>query len=104
MQKNWPIAPQFVVPDANLIILEQQDTQFYYVYCLQNPHPHIKLNEEMPDASKYIDETWVYIVDTLPEQQKQRFEFEETLSVPIGPDSLMDEIGEYAQQLNVHIC
>ena len=58
----------------------------------------------MPDASKYIDETWVYIVNTSPEQQKQRFEFEETLSVPIGPDSLMDEIGEYAQQLNVHIC
>jgi hypothetical protein len=57
----------------------------------------------MPDTSKYINETWVYIVDTSPEQQKDRFEFEETLSVPIGPDSLMEEISEYALQLNAYI-
>jgi len=48
----------------------------------------------MPEASQYINTTWVYIVNTPLEQQKQTFEFEETLSVPIGPYSLMDEIGE----------
>ncbi|EDR14137.1 uncharacterized protein LACBIDRAFT_321948 [Laccaria bicolor S238N-H82] len=84
---------QFVVPDADLIILEWRDARFYYVYRLQKPHPHPKLNTAVPDASKYIKETWVYIVDTSPEHQKQRFDFEETLSVPIGPDLLMDEIG-----------
>lgn len=99
MLKNGPIDPQLVVPDADLIILERRDARFYYVYRLQNPHPHPKLNTAVPDASKYIKETWVYIVDTSPEHQKQRFDFEETLSVPIGPDSLMDEIGEYAPQL-----
>ncbi|KIJ98238.1 hypothetical protein K443DRAFT_628290, partial [Laccaria amethystina LaAM-08-1] len=94
MRKNGPIDQQYVVPDADLIILEQWDARFYYVYRLRSPHPHIQLNKDMPDASKYINETWVYIVDTSPEQQKQRFQFEETLSVPIGPDSLMNEIGE----------
>jgi hypothetical protein len=103
MRKNGPTDPQFVVPDADLIISEQRDARFYYVYRLRSPHPHIQLNKDMPDASKYINETWVYIVDTSPEQQKDRFEFEETLSVPIGPDSLMEEIGEYALQLNAHI-
>ena len=103
MRKNGPIDPQFVVPDAELIIMERRDAQFYYVYRMQKPHPHVKLNEVIPDASKYIEETWVYIVDTSPEKQKERFEFEETLSIPIGPDSLMDEIGEFAQRLNAHI-
>ena len=102
MRKNGPIDEQYIVPDADLIILERRDARFYYVYRLRNLHPHIKLNKIMPDASKYIDETWVYIVNTSPEQQKKRFEFEETLSVPIGPDSLMDDIGEYALWWNAN--
>ncbi|KIJ91222.1 hypothetical protein K443DRAFT_74641, partial [Laccaria amethystina LaAM-08-1] len=92
MRKNGPIDQQYLVPDADLIILERRDACFYYIYCLQNPHLHVELNELMPDASKYINETWVYIVHTSPEQQKQSFQFEETLSVPIAPDSLMNEI------------
>ena len=103
MLKNGPIDPQFVVPDADLIILERRDDRFYYVYRLQKPHPHLQLNEDMPEASKYIKETWVYIVNTSSEEQKQRFDFEETLSVPIGPDSLMDEIGEYSLHLNEQV-
>ena len=41
---------------------------------------------------------------------KERFEFKETLSVPIGPDSLMDDIGEYTlwwnanQSFDIYIC
>ncbi|KIJ91825.1 hypothetical protein K443DRAFT_135423 [Laccaria amethystina LaAM-08-1] len=82
MRKNGPIDEQYAVPDADLIILERRDVRFYYVYRLRTPHPHIELNEIMPNASKY--------------EQKKRFEFEETLSVPIGPDSLMDELGAYS--------
>jgi hypothetical protein len=93
MRKNGPINEQYVVPDADLIILEWRDVCFYYVYRLRTPHPHIEI---MPDASKYVNETWVYIVNTSPKEQKKRFEFEETLSVPIGPDSLMDELGVYS--------
>jgi hypothetical protein len=96
MRKNGPIDEQYAVPDADLIILERRDVRFYYVYRLRTPHPHIELNEIMPDASKYVNETWVYIVNTSPKEQKKRFEFEETLSVPIGPDSLMDELGAYS--------
>lgn len=99
MRKSGPIDQQYVVPDADLLYLERRDARFYYVYRLRNLHPYnVELNKLMPNASEYIDQTWVYIVDTSPEQQKVRFQFEDTLSVPIGPDSLMDDIGEYALQ------
>jgi hypothetical protein len=57
MRKNGLIDEQYVVLDADLIILEWWDVRFYYVYCLRTPHPHIELNEIMPNASKYVNKT-----------------------------------------------
>ena len=33
MQKNGLIDKQYIVPDTDLIILEQRDAHFYYVYA-----------------------------------------------------------------------
>ena len=89
MNTIQPPDSRFIVPDGQLIVLERRDERFPYIYRLKT-HPHPLLP---PVVVEHIKETWVHIVDPSPEAQRRRFEFEKNLTIPIGPDDLMPQLG-----------
>ena len=88
MLEGGPSDPELVVPGGKLVFNARRDERFPYIYEVAS-HP---LVDEMEDKS-VIRKIWVYVQDTSKEGLKKDLAFEETLYVPLGPDSSMKPIG-----------
>ena len=82
MKEDGPSDTRFQVHGGNLQYLPTRDYRFPYIYSLES--------HTLVHSSEYIKKILVYIVDTSRIKQAK---FDHTLSVPLGPNSLMKEYG-----------
>jgi hypothetical protein len=85
MSQEGPSDPRFHIPGGILQYHPQRDARCPYLYRIST---HALVHS--PDQFKTI---LIHIVDTSPEARIRRAQFDEKLSVPLGPNALMDEYG-----------
>ena len=85
MNKEGPSDPRFRVLGGDLQYLPMRDSRFPYIYSLQT-HSLVHLTQ-------YIKKILIHIVDTSCEARIERAKFDNTLSIPLGPNALMNEYG-----------
>ena len=85
MSKDGPPDRRFHVPEGELQYHSERDARFPYIYRIPK---HALVHS--PDHIKII---LIHIVDTSAEARVERAQFEKTLSVPLGPNELMDKYG-----------
>ena len=85
MNKHGPTDSRFRIPDGRLLYNEKRDARLPYIYEIPTHYlvhsPHIK-------------RILIHIVDTNQETRIHRAKYETTLSVPLGPNELMDKYGQ----------
>lgn len=86
MSKDGPTNPLFQVSNGKLLYNPNRDARFPYIYEVAT---HALLH------SQHITRIFVHIVDTSLEARVGRAEFEKKLSVPLGPNALMEKYGTY---------
>ena len=85
MSQEGPSDLRFRIPGGILLYNAQRDARFPYIYRIST-HALVL----SPDHFKSI---LIRIVDTSIEARIHRAQFVDTLSVPLGPNALMDEYG-----------
>lgn len=85
MNCNSPTNHHYQVSGGELQYSKECDTHFPYLYAMQ---AHTLIH-----SSKYIKKILVHIVDTSINAHVACFKFAKTLSVPLGPDALMETYG-----------
>jgi hypothetical protein len=85
MNKEGPSDPRFRIPGGELLYHPKRDSRFPYLYRIST---HTLVHS--PDHFKTI---LIHVVDTSMEARIRRAQFEKSLSVPLGPNALMDEYG-----------
>jgi hypothetical protein len=85
MSQEGPSDPRFRVPEGVLQYHPQRDARFPYLYCIST---HALVHS--PDHFKTI---LIRIVDTSVEARIRCAQFDNSLSVPLGPNSLMNKYG-----------
>lgn len=89
MQKEPPNTHR--VPGGDLLFHPNRDGRLPYLYIVQS-HPLVDRSKLRVDSP---GRTLVYVQDTSKETMKAQAEFEDTLEVPLGPDELMVELGQF---------
>lgn len=89
MQKEPPNMHR--VPGGTLLFHPNRDGRLPYLYTVQS-HPLVDRSKLRVDSPGRI---LVYIQDTSKEAMTAQAVFEDTLEVPLGPDELMVELGEF---------
>lgn len=87
MSKEGPADPRFRISGGVLQYCPQRDSRFPYLYQIPT---HSLVHS--PDQIKTI---LIRIVDTSMEARIRSAQFDKTLSVPLGPNALMDKYGTY---------
>lgn len=87
MNEEGPTDSRFRVRGGNLQYLPTRDSRLPYLYSLPTWHALVH-------SPQYIKKILIYIVDTSPKARIERAKFDHTLSVPLGPDALMNEYGK----------
>ena len=87
MTKKGPTTPRFQIPGGTLKYNPERDARFPYLYEITS---HALVH--MPEHIKTI---LIHVVDTSIEALVARAKFEKSLSVPLGPDALMDNNGRF---------
>ena len=85
MNKDGPSNTGFQLQGGDLQYLPTQDYCFPYIYSLPS--------HTLVHSSEYVEKILVYIVDTSYEAHIKQAKFDHTLSVSLGPNSLMKEYG-----------
>jgi hypothetical protein len=85
MRPDRPPDSKFHIPEGVLEYRAPRDTRFPYLYRVST---HALVHS--PDYFKVI---LIHIVDTSLDARIRHAQFVETLSVPLGPNQLMDEYG-----------
>lgn len=85
MSQEGPSDPQFRIPGGVLLYHPQRDARFPYIYRLST---HALVHS--PD---HFNTILIRVVDTSVKARISRAQFDKTLSVPLGPNALMNEYG-----------
>ena len=85
MNKKGPSDPQFRVLGSELQYLLTCDSRFPYIYSLQT--------HSLVHSTQYIKKILIHIVNTSCEARIKCAKFDNTLSIPLGPNALMKEYG-----------
>jgi hypothetical protein len=86
MNKDGPSDPRFRVAGGILQYLPTRDSRFPYLYSLPT--------HALVHSPQYITKILIHIVNTSREDRMERAKFDHSLSVPLGPNSLMMEYGK----------
>lgn len=86
MNVDGPRDGRFRISNGTLIYNDKRDARFPYIYEIQT---HAQVH------SPLIEKILIYVVDTSEEARIRHAKFANTLSVPLGPDYLMEEYGLY---------
>jgi hypothetical protein len=87
--------PQFVVPGGQLLYHRHRDARFQYFY-LVNGHPLVRPGAVGPQR------VIVYVQDTSKDTMRTQLKYEQSLQIPLGPDSLMEELGMLISLLELY--
>jgi hypothetical protein len=85
MSPEGPSDPRFRIPGGTLLYHPQRDARFPYLYRIST---HALVHS--PDHFKMI---LIHIVDTSVDARIRCAQFDEILSVPLGPNALMNDYG-----------
>jgi len=85
MRHEGPSDLQFHIPGGILLYHSQRDARFSYIY-------KISTHALLPSLD-HFKTILIHVVDTSMDARISHAQFEETLSVPLGPNALMDEYG-----------
>lgn len=96
MSLTGPSDKLFTVPDGTLRVHPNRDARFPYLYKVHN-HPLVH-------ADPAIQQVFVFVIDTSPSALKQLLDFEDSLTVPLGPDASMEDLGQFNQNNNNFPC
>ena len=87
MHKDGPTDPCFHVAGGKLLYSPHRDARFPYLYTV--------LTHELVHSPKYLTNILVHVVDTLVDARIDHAKFANTLSVPLGPNVLMEKYGKW---------
>lgn len=80
------VDPSLVVSEGTLLYHKNRDPRLPNIYQVDN-HP---LVTDLCNGGRIL----VHIQDTDPSIREAMLEFEKSLQIPLGPDSVADELGE----------
>jgi len=86
MNEDGPTDPRFRIPGGTLVYKQYRDARFPYLYAIPT---HVLVH-----SPKYIKDILIHVVDTSVDDRKARANFEKRLSIPLGPNVLMEKYGE----------
>jgi hypothetical protein len=87
MMKDGPTDRRFQIPGGILQYNPERDARFPYIYEITT--------HALVHSPKYIKTILIHIVDTSIDARVKRANFEKTISVPLGPNTIMDNYGEF---------
>ena len=87
MRKDGPSDRRFRVDGGTLLYNSRRDARFPYLYRVPT---HSQVH-----SPEYIKKILIHIVDTADDARIARAKFDKTLSVPLGPNALMEKYGSY---------
>ena len=85
MTKDGPVDHRFQILGGTLKYNTKRDARFPYLYEIPT--------HALVHNPKYIKTILIHVVDTSVEALVTRAKFEKTLSVPLGPNAVMDNYG-----------
>ena len=85
MTNDGPMDHHFQIPGGTLQYNAKRDGRFPYIYKIKT--------HSLVHAPKYVKTILIHVVDTAIEARVSRAKFEKTLSVPLGPNVVMDDYG-----------
>jgi len=87
MTNDGPLDRRFQIPGGTLKYNAKRDVRFPYIYQITT--------HALVHAPEYFRTILIHVVDTSMEALVSRAKFEKSLSVPLGPDALMDNYGKF---------
>jgi hypothetical protein len=87
MRKDGPADSRFQIPGGKLLYNQERDARFPYIYEITS--------HALVHSPNYIKKILICIVDTSIDARVKCAKFEKTLSVPLGPNAVMDNYGEF---------
>jgi len=85
MRLEGPADPRYRIPQGELLYNAERDARFPYIYRIPT---HLLVH--LPELMKQI---LIHIVDTSLEARIDRARWHKTLTIPLGPDKLMEKYG-----------
>jgi hypothetical protein len=85
MNAYGPSDRRFEITDGALLYDCNRDGRFPYIYEIKK---HALVH------SHHFDYIWIHVVDTSEEARIRHGEFADSLSVPLGPEALMEKYGK----------
>jgi hypothetical protein len=85
MSPEGPSDPRFRIPEGVLRYHPRRDARFPYIYRISK--------HALVHSPAHIKIILIRVVDTSINARISRAQFDKTLSVPLGPNELMDEYG-----------
>lgn len=92
MTNNGPTDERFHIPGGILLHHPERDARFPYIYEIAT--------HALVHASDYIKTIWIHIVDTSMDARTARAKFEKSLSVPLGPNAIMNNYGTFPKLIS----
>ena len=89
MDEDGPADLRFQIPNGKLLHHTKRDARFPYIYEIQT---HILVH-----CPQQIKKILIHVVDSSEEALIACAKYEKTLSVPLGPNSLMENYGQRIQ-------
>ena len=86
MNVDGPTDPHFRIPNGTLLYHPNRDGRFPYLYAVST--------HALAHSPEYIKKILIHVVDTSVKDRISRAKFEKTLSVPLGPNALMEKYGQ----------
>ena len=88
MSKDGPVDPRFRIQGGTLRYNPERDARFPYLYEVPT---HVLVH-----SPEYFKTILLRVVDTSIDAREARAKYEKTLSVPLGPNSNMENYGPSA--------
>ena len=85
MTNDGPTDPRFQIPGGTLLYNAERDVRFPYIYKISS--------HALVHSPQYIQTILIHVAETAIEARVARANFETSLSVPLGPDAIMDKYG-----------
>jgi hypothetical protein len=91
MTKEGPKDHRFQIPGGTLQYNTERDARFPYIYKLTT--------HALVHSPEYFKTILIHIVDTSTDARVKHAKFVKTLSVPLGPNSIMNNYGLFPNLL-----
>ena len=85
MNQDGPMDPRFRIPNGTLLYNPSRDERLPYLYSIPT--------HELVHSPQYFKKILIHVVDTSVDDRTTRAKYEKTLSVPLGPNDLMEKYG-----------